>query len=140
MFRTNESDMAGVPGMFGEGLSHWHMISRSIQTHWYHVTLKIRHEDRLVSLVVMPSDESKLHEILSSQSSDIVVTEVQAVTPPWMNRGGEWLMEKLSGVSIGFDGNDIQVCVLELESGSVYTDVHAPSFTVESLTKIRKIY
>lgn len=33
---------------------------------------------------------------------------------------------KIIGSILGFDGNDIPVCVLELESGSAYTDVHAP--------------
>jgi hypothetical protein len=140
MFRTYESDIAGVPGMFGEGLAHWHMISRTLQTHWYHVDLKVRHEDRLIPLVVMPNDESKLHEILKEQSANLVVTEVKVVTPPWMNKTGEWQMEKLARVSIGDDRNDTPVCLLEVASGSVYADVHDPFFNAESLTNIRKIY
>jgi hypothetical protein len=140
MFRTYESDIAGVPGMFGEGLAHWHMISRSLQTHWYHVDLKVSHEDRLLPSVWMLNDESKLAEILSQQGSDFVVTDVQVMSPPWMNKSGHWLMEKLVGVSVGFDRNDIEVCLLEVANGSIYTDAHDPSVTVESLTKVRKIY
>jgi hypothetical protein len=126
--------------MFGEGLAHWHMISRSLQSHWYHVDLKIRHEDRMISSVEMLNDESKLVEILSQQGSDFVVTCVQVTTPSWMNKSGQWLMEKLIGVSVGFDKNNFAVCVLEVVSGSIYTDAHDPSVTVESLTKVRKIY
>ena len=126
--------------MFGEGLAHWHMISHSLQSHWYHVDLKIRHEDRMISSVEMLNDESKLVEILSQQGSDFVVTCVQLTTPSWMNKSGQWLMEKLIGVSVGFDKNNFAVCVLEVVSGSIYTVAHDPSVTVESLTKVRKIY
>jgi hypothetical protein len=66
MFRTYERDIAGVPGMFGEGLAHWHMISRSLQSHWYHVDLKIRHEDRMISSVQMLNDESKWRQMSPS--------------------------------------------------------------------------
>ncbi|MDR6925935.1 hypothetical protein J2Y56_001971 [Pseudomonas sp. BE134] len=55
MFRTYESDIAGVPGMFGEGLAHWH-----------HVYLKIRHEDRMISSVQMLNDESKWRQMSPS--------------------------------------------------------------------------
>ncbi|MNP05140.1 hypothetical protein D3C76_970850 [compost metagenome] len=126
--------------MFGEGLTHWYSVSRALQTHWYHVDLKVRHEDRMISLVVMPNDETKLDEILSQRGSDVEMTNVQVVTPPWMNKTSEWLMEKVEGVFIGVDSDEIPVCLLQVASGSIYSDRHGLCVTIESLTNVRKIY
>ncbi|MGY3171382.1 hypothetical protein ACVWYU_000756 [Pseudomonas sp. TE12234] len=140
MFRTIDTEMAGIPGMFGEGLAHWHRVSRVLNTHWYHVAVKIRHEDRFVDTVEFLNDETRLHELVSSQSEDLVITEVQVQTPPWMNRSKSWRMEKLNGVSIGYNPHSVVICLLEVESGIVYSDTHDDSFDARSLTNVKKIY
>lgn len=132
--------MAGLPGMFGEGLAHWHAVSRSLATRWYHVSIKQRYEDRFVSQVEMLNDETKLVELISAQSDDLVIDELQVVTPPWINKGKSWRMEKLTSVSVGYDRNEIPVCLLKVESGAIYADVHDPSFDASTLINLRKIY
>lgn len=140
MFRTKIKDIQGVPGMFGDGLAHWHGISRALNIHWYHVCVKERLEGRFISMIEMLNDETRLHEIISSQNEDFVVTEMQALTPPWMNGSKRWLMEVLNGVSIGYDRNGAVICLLEVERGEIYTDSHIRSFDPKSLTNVRKIY
>ncbi|MDR8364207.1 MULTISPECIES: hypothetical protein [Pseudomonas] len=140
MFRTQDVDLAGLPGMFGEGLTHWHAVSRSLATHWYHVGIKLRHEDRFISQVEMLNDETKLFELISTQGPDLVIDELQVVTPPWINKIGSWRMERLTSVSVGYDKNEIPVCLMEVESGAVYVDVHDPTFDASTLTNLRKIY
>lgn len=140
MFRTQDVDLAGLPGMFGEGLTHWHAVSRSLVTHWYHVGIKLRHEDRFISQVEMLNDETKLFELISTQGPDLVIDELQVVTPPWINKIGSWRMERLTSVSVGYDKNEIPVCLMEVESGAVYVDVHDPTFDASTLTNLRKIY
>lgn len=140
MFRTHNTDIAGLPGMFGEGLAHWHAVSRSLATHWYHVSIKQRHEDRFVSQVEMLNDETKLFELITAQGEDFVLDELQVVSPSWINKSGGWRMERLTSVSVGYDKNDIPVCLMEVESGAVYVDVHDPTFDVSTLTNLRKIY
>jgi hypothetical protein len=140
MFRTHDDNMAGLPEMFGKGLRHWHLLQRYLSMHWYHVTLEQRAEERMLPLVLMANDEHTLQRILSQQGQDIFVKDIQAVTPGWMNESGTWKMEKLTELSTGFDRNDIPVCLLTVESGSVYADVHDPSFDAKSLANVRKIY
>jgi hypothetical protein len=140
MFRTHTDEMAGLPGMFGEGLAHWHAVSRSLATHWYHVSIKQRHEDRFISQVEMLNDETKLFELISAQGPDLVIDELQVVSPPWINKSGSWRMERLTSVSVGYDKNEVPVCLMEVESGAVYTDVHDPSFNASTLINLRKIY
>ncbi|POA33854.1 hypothetical protein C1884_16630 [Pseudomonas sp. GW460-R15] len=104
------------------------------------MSIKQRLEGRLIDLAEMVNDEVRLNELLSAQCEDFQVTEVQVSTPGWINRGPSWRMELLRGISLGYDKNEVVVCLLEVESGQVYTDSHDRSSDVNTLTNLRKIY
>lgn len=140
MFRTNMEDQAGFVGMFGDGLAHWHSVSRGLATHWYHVSIKRRHEDRFFSYEEFLNDEPRLVELLSSQDEDLIVHEVQVVTPKRMNKRTGWRMEKLKVLSMGFDNAEVPVCVLEVESGRLYSDSYDSNFRIQSLTGVKELY
>lgn len=140
MFRISMQDQAGPVGMFGDGLAHFHAVSRSLATHWYHVSLKRRHEDRFVAYEEMLNDESRLVELLIAQDESLVVQEIQVVTPGWMNKGTSWKMEKLTSLSMGFNPAEVPICVLEVESGDVYVDTHQRDLDVESLIGLKELY
>ncbi|HDS1060530.1 TPA: hypothetical protein QDZ50_003893 [Pseudomonas putida] len=140
MFRTHLNEMAGVPGMFGEGLSHWHSISRSLSTHWYHLSVKRLVEGRFIRSEEMLNDEPRLHELLKAQNDEFVVEDVQVVTPGRLNGSERWRMERLTSVSLGFDRNDCPVCLLEVESGEIYNDSCDADFDRASLSKVRELY
>jgi hypothetical protein len=140
MFRTKIEDIEGVPGMFGEGLAHWHGISRALNIHWYHVCVKGRYDGRFVNMIEMLNDETRLLEVLESQNEDYVITEIQALIPPWMTGSKSWRLETLNTVSIGYDRNGVVVCLLEAEGGKIYADTHDRSFDLGSVTNARKIY
>lgn len=133
-------DQAGPVGMFGDGLAHFHAVSRSLATHWYHVSLKRRHEMRLVAYEEMVSDEPRLVELLIAQDESLVVQEVQVVTPGWMNKSSGWRMEKLISLSMGFNQIEVPICVLEVESGEVYVNTHQRDLDVDALTKVKEFY
>ena len=107
-------DQAGPVGMFGDGLAHFHAMSRSLVTHWYHVSLKRRHEGRFVAYEEMLNDEPRLVELLVSQDESMFIQDVQVVTPAWMNKGSGWKMEKLKSLSMGFNQAEMPICVLAL--------------------------
>lgn len=140
MFRISKQDQAGPVGMFGDGLAHFHAVTRSLATHWYHVTLKRRLEDRFVASEAMLNDEARLVELLVAQDESLVVQEVQAVTPPWMNKDAAWKMEKLTSLAMGYNRAEVPVCVLEVESGAVYVDTHDSDLDVDSLTGVKELY
>lgn len=140
MFRISMLDQAGPVGMFGDGLAHFHAVSRSLATHWYHVSLKRRHEGRYVAYEEMLNDEPRLVELLVSQGENMVVQEVQVVTPGWMNNDSCWKMEKLTSLSMGFNQAEVPICVLEVEGGDVYVDTHQRDLKVESLTGLKELY
>ncbi|UWS65544.1 hypothetical protein [Pseudomonas mosselii] len=140
MFRSHQADMAGIPGMFGDGLMHWHGVSRALATHWYHVSVKRRIDGRFVSSQEMLNDEPKLHELVSAQGDDLQIDYVQVVTPARLNGTATWRMERLKSVSMGFDRNDCPVCLFEVESGQIYNDSHEGGFDHDSLRQVRELY
>lgn len=140
MFRISMQDQAGPVGMFGDGLAHFHAMSRSLVTHWYHVTLKRRHEGRFVAYEEMLNDEPRLVELLIAQDETMVVQEVQVVTPGWMNKDSSWKMEKLTSLSMGFNQVEVPICVLEVEGGQVYVNTHQRDLNVDSLTGLKELY
>lgn len=133
-------DQAGPVGMFGDGLAHFHAVSRSLATHWYHVSLKRRHDERFMAYEEMVSDEPRLVELLISQDESMVIKEVQVVTPAWMNKGSSWKMEKLTSLSMGFNQVEVPICVPQVESGDVYVNTHQRDLDIDSLVGLKELY
>ncbi len=140
MFRSHQADMAGIPGMFGDGLMHWHGVSRALGTHWYHVCVQRLEDGQFRNHTEMLNDEARLVELLLAQDQSLVVREVQAVTTVWMNKGDGWKMENLLSLSMGFSQEGVPVSILEVESGEVYIDSHEPGLNVESLKGLKELY
>lgn len=140
MFRSHQSDMAGMPGMFGDGLMHWHSVSRALATHWYHVSVQRFHDGQFRNHTEMPNDEAQLVELLLAQDQNLVVQEVQVMTPAWMNKGAGWRLENLTSLSMGFSRAEVPICVLEVESGDVYVDTHEADLDVASLKGLKELY
>ncbi|MBI6750942.1 hypothetical protein [Pseudomonas syringae] len=140
MFRISMQDQAGPVGMFGDGLAHFHAVSRSLATHWYHVSLKRRHEGRLMAFEEMISDEPRLVELLIAQGESLIVQDVQVVTPGWMNKGSGWKMDRLTSLSMGFNQVEVPICVLEVEGGQVYVNTHQRDLDVGALIGVRELY
>lgn len=140
MFQIHIQDQAGHVGMFGDGLTHFHAVSRSLPTHWYHVSLKRRQEGRLVAYEEMLNDEPRLVELLVAQDESLVVQEVQVVTPGWMNKSSSWKMEKLMSLSMGFNQVEVPICVLKVEGDAVYVDTYQRDLDVASLKDLKELY
>jgi len=140
MFRTIDNDLIGVPGLFGEGVSHWRGVSRLLRTPWYHLTLSVENEGRLSECAVMIDDTRQLQEILMSQGSDLGIADIMAVTPSWMNKTGSWHMQRLTRLSVGEDRVGSEVCVLEVGEGEVYHTSHQSDFQIEALANVRPVF
>ncbi|WP_282349015.1 hypothetical protein [Pseudomonas sp. PS01301] len=140
MFRTQDADLIGIPGMFGEGISQWHSVSRLLKTHWYHLTVRAEENGRSTELAFMVEGEQKLQRMLVAQDEQAFITDIQVVTPSYMNSKGIWSMEPLAKVTIGVDKDGFEACLLEVEDGAVYHNSHRPGFRPDLLTNLRPIY
>ena len=140
MFRTDDNDLAGLPGMFGEGLAHWHAVTRMLRKHWFHLSVVMVGEGKGHEFELMVNDELKLQQVLQAQSDEVFVKQIQVVTPSNMNGSDAWRMEKVKSLSIGDDKDGDAVCVVTVEGGSVYHDSYRSSLDVATLTNIRALY
>lgn len=140
MFRTDDSEMAGVPGMFGEGLAHWHSVSRVLRTHWYHATVLLIQPGRTSEIQLMINDEHRLQAALISQDETVVIKDVQVVTPAYMNKGEGWKMEPLTSVKVGTDEDECFVCIITVDSGAVYHSSHRKAFDRSRLNNLNEIF
>lgn len=140
MFQTRTQDMLGRPGMFAKGVTQWHSISRALRTHWFHAVVRERLEEKFVSTVRFLGDETALNELLGEQGNELEVEAVQVMTPPWMNKSEAWRFEKLTSVVLGDGQYGTVVCLLEVEGGAVYADVHDKAFDPSSVGNRRTIY
>jgi hypothetical protein len=80
MFRTQDSDLIGVPGIFGEGLAHWHSVSRVLRTHWYHLTIRLPDQGRSTEFVDMIEGAHRLKSMLVTRNAEQEITDVQVMT------------------------------------------------------------
>lgn len=140
MFRTDDNDMAGIPGMLAPGLTLWHGISRVAKTHWYHVTARVVHDGSEKEMILSVDGEPRLQRLLVSQDNETHISSLQVVTPPWMNKRGDWHMESVNKVTIGEDKTGCSVCLIEVESGATYHTSHSPGFSSNLLTNLRPIF
>jgi hypothetical protein len=140
MFRTQDSDLLGVPGMFGEGLAHWHTVSRVLRMHWYYITVQHELEGRQVEYELMINDEHQLEAVLNSKDPTMVVIGAQVVIPAYMNGGRIPSMEPLARVSVGEDELECVVCIIEVENGAVYHDSHRQDFDRALVSNLKEIF
>lgn len=140
MFRTQNRDMAGLPGMFGEGLSHWHLISRVLRSHYYHVIVEAKRDDRSTEVLFLADSEPQLQQLLVAQDPDMKIVDVQVSTPGWMNGSNKWVTEPLTQVTVGQDQTGCEVYLLAVEDGSSYHSSHEPDFRSDLLTNLRPIF
>lgn len=140
MFRTNITNMIGLPGMLGEGQCQWHEVTRVLRTHWYHVVAQSTVDGRTSEVVFMVDTEKRLQVLLVSQTKDTVITDVQVSTPAYMNGRETWRMEPLKRVALGKDKSGCVVSVVEVESGDVYHSSHQPDFKIDSLTDLYPVF
>jgi hypothetical protein len=140
MFRSHETVAEGTPNIFGDGYSNWRMFERHLAHPWYHVVLEERLEGKVWPRTMMISDVDMFEEIFSQQTSEFLVTEIQVVTPGWMNKTGKWKMEKLSGLLVGYDSSGIRVCLHNIGNEKAYADAPGRLIDAHSLKGLRVIF
>ncbi|NNA84693.1 hypothetical protein HBN85_07895 [Pseudomonas fragi] len=139
MFRSHETFAEGAPNIFGDGYSNWRIFERHLAHPWYHVVLEECLDGKVWPRTMMISDIDMLDQILSQQTSEFVITEIQVVTPGWMNKTGQWMMEKLLGLLVGYDSGGARVCLHNIGNEKAYSDALGRHIDAHSLKRLRVI-
>ena len=140
MFNTHESTRMGFFGLFGEGYSLWGMVERGLHAPWFHVSIKISIDGEESSRILMPGDESMLEQVLTQQNEEMQVTDIQVVTPAWVNSQERWMMERLIRLEVGYDADDCLIHIISVESGAVYSGWPGARCAAADLRDVRVIY
>ncbi|WP_444758050.1 hypothetical protein [Pseudomonas sp. A014] len=107
---------------------------------WYHLSVVMGGEGKGHEFELMVNDELKLQQVLQAQDDDVYVKDIQVVTPANMNGCGTWQMEKVAKLAIGDDQDRDAVCVVTVDSGTVYHDSYRSNLDVTAFAKIRVLY
>ena len=140
MFRTHESTGMNFHGIFGEGYRQWLMVERCLHSPWFLVSISSSMKDDESSIVLMPGDESMLEQVLSQESATVQVTDIQVVTPSWMNGQERWVMERLIKLKAGVDESGCLIYLISVEGGTVYSGHHGMRPMDTNLSGSRVIY
>ncbi|MFZ6045802.1 hypothetical protein ACFW0H_06730 [Pseudomonas sp. CR3202] len=118
MFETNEQ--ARVHSLFSleEGTHRWAYVSQTSNKEWFFVTHESHQEEdpevRSKQQLMIPTVPILLG-LASTDSDQAFVKEIQLVSPPWLNKSRQWLMEPIRTIRVV--GNRYGY---ELENGRIY--------------------
>lgn len=118
MFKTPAVAEIPLPGIFGDSFRHWR-VSMHSNLPWLHATLVTSDGDELGdrSEYVMVDDPITLDSVMRGLGDDQKITDVQVVSPPWMNKGRVWRMDPIRSVSIAKHTEGYDVHIYQLEAG-----------------------
>lgn len=140
MFKTHVSSHHDLQAAFGPGHHHWKLIEREIATPWLHATMLVVEDDVEYASTVMPSDLRTFLAIASAQSSGARVSELQLMSPSWMNGAGRWLLEPIRQIDLASSIEDEEIHIYVTEGGKTYYDPSRTWNEVQELTNQRTVY
>ncbi|WP_339540133.1 hypothetical protein [Pseudomonas sp. RA_5y_Pfl1_P24] len=120
MFRTHTSTLLGSPAVESDCFL-WGCIEHSLILPWFYVTLVGDETQTTTMLQVM--DPKIFIELLEQHQKSLQIKEVQLVTPPHINGGSLWQMEKLLEFSYCHDLKLGSFELYEVEGGCFYTNL-----------------
>lgn len=143
MFTTFEHCAFEIPGLLlGEGQRAWKLVFRELALPWFYVSYRIRDRDvELEETVCIDLLDSLLELEREQNTCRIAITQVQLVSPGWLNGSGRWKMEPLKEVlrGNGPPPHNQRVQIYVLESGDRYLSPTEPS-TERELRDTRQVF
>lgn len=140
MFKTHESAHHDLQAAFGPGHHHWSLIEREIATPWLHATMLVIEDDVEYASAVMPSDLQTFLSIANAKDFGARITELQLMSPPWMNNAGRWQLAPIRKIEIAESPDKEVVHIYSMEEGDTYYDPSQKLNEVLELTNQRTVY
>lgn len=140
MFKTHMSSHRDLQDVFGPGHHHWRLMQREIATPWLHATMLVTEDDVEYASTVMPSDLHTLLEVANTKDSGARVSELQLMSPAWMNGAERWLLEPIIQIDIAESLENEVVHIYRMDEGKIYYDPSRTPTEVRELTNQRTVY
>lgn len=142
MFTTLEGCEFNIPGLLlSKGQRAWKLVFRELAFPWFYVSYTVQAEevaleesvciDLLDSLLQFERDQTACH---------VAITEIQLVSPSWLNGSDRWKMEPLKEVLRGREPapSGQLVSVYVMHSGARYTSSIGASET--DLSDLKRVF
>lgn len=127
MFRTSESQLQGRFKMSDENLLLWKSVDLSHNQYSFLIEGVGFFDGTLGPSMRLVCDTASVQTICNSGDSEfLTVTKVYLISPPWMNRQDERLMEPISEISLQNPGKEPPIYEFVTVAGQTYTSVPEP--------------
>jgi hypothetical protein len=140
MFKTHESAYQDLQAAFGPGHHHWRLVEREIATPWLHATILVTEDGVEYASTVMPSDLHTFLEVANAKDAGARVSELQLMSPAWMNGAERWLLEPIRQIDIASSADDEMIHIYLTESGNTYYDPSRTLAEIQDLMNQRTVY
>lgn len=130
MFRTNESQLQGRFKMPEENLLLWKSVDLSHNQYSFLIEGVGFFDGTMGPSTRLVCDAASVQTICKSGDSEfLAVTKVYLISPPWMNRQNERLMEPLSEIRLQSADKAPPIYEFVTLAGQTYTSVPQPNPT-----------
>ena len=128
MFRTNESQLQGRFKMPDENLLLWKSVDLSHSQYSFLIEGVGIFDGTMGPNTRLVCDAASVQAIFNSGDSEfLAVTKVYLISPPWMNRQDERLMEPISEIRLQNPGKEPPIYEFVTMAGQTYTSVPQPN-------------
>lgn len=128
MFRTNESQLQGRFKMPDENLLLWKSVNICHNQYSFLVEGVGFFDGTFGPSVRLVSDAESVQAMCSSGDSEFfTVTKVYLISPPWMNRQNERLMEPLAEIRLQSSDKQPPIYEFVTMAGQTYTSAPQPN-------------
>ena len=128
MFRTKESQLQGRFKMPDENLLLWKSVDLSHNQYSFLIEGVGFFDGTMGPSARLVCDAASVQTICNSGDSEfLTVTKVYLISPPWMNRQDERLMEPISEIRLQNPGKEPPIYEFVTVAGQTYTSVPEPS-------------
>lgn len=101
--------------MAGDGTHRWGYVSQPTNNEWFYVTYWVLEDGFQSEQMLLIPSAAYLLGLASTDTPKAHVSDIQIVSPPWLNGKKRWLMEPLRSIRIA----ENRFCY-ELTDGEIY--------------------
>jgi len=140
MFKTHESAYYNLAPVFGPDHHHWKLVEREIATPWLHATVMVIDGGIEYAKTVMPSDLTTFLEMANVKAPGARISELQLMSPAWMNGAGRWLLEPIRQIDIARSADNELIHIYVTQEGKNYYDPSRTPAEILELTNQHTVY
>ncbi len=140
MFKTHESAYCKLAPVFGPDQHHWRLVEREISSPWLHATVSVTEGNIEYAKTVMPNDLPTFLEMANLKGPGARISELQLMSPAWMNGAGRWQLEPIRQIDIARSADNELIHIYVTHEGKNYYDPSRTPAEILELTNQQTVF